>query len=49
MSNTITLPRCDWEMITYGLGRFMYDHNLQGGSFDCIISNIASQLIEQEY
>jgi hypothetical protein len=48
MSNTITLPRADWEMITYGLGRFMRDYDLNG-SFACIIENIASQLIEQEY
>jgi len=49
MSNTITLTRGDWNMVTYILDVFMNDHNIRGGSLDCILVNINNQLDNQEY
>jgi hypothetical protein len=49
MSNTVTLPRADWDMLTYGLGRFMRDYDLGGGSLECVLNNINTQLDKQEY
>jgi len=49
MSNTITLPRGDWNLVIGALKKLMNDYNLGGGSLDLILSNIDTQLDEQEY
>ena len=47
--NTITLSRADWHIVEWALTRFVVEHNLGGGSVDCIIENINDQLDKQEY
>jgi hypothetical protein len=49
MSNTITLPRADWDMLTNIVDTFMNDYGLRGGSLECVLNNINTQLDKQEY
>jgi len=49
LSNTITLPRADWEVVVFVLGNYIYEHRLEGGSISLIRDNIESQLDNQEY
>jgi len=49
MSNTITLPRGDWEIVTSVVNTFMNDYNLGGGTLELILHNINAQLDKQEY
>ena len=49
MSNTITLPRAEWEMITVALQLYIDEYSLPGGPISVIIDNINLQLDNQEY
>ena len=49
MSNTVTLPRADWNVVEYALEQFVRDYNLGGGSMSLILANIYRQLDKQEY
>ena len=49
MSNTVTLPLADWHIILMALNTLMNDYNLGGGSLECIMHNIDTQLDAQEY
>lgn len=47
--NTVTLPYGDWVMVTYALEKFIDEHGINGGSLDCALGNINTQLDNQEY
>lgn len=49
MSNTITLPRVDWDIITHIVSAYMNNSNLRGGSLQLILDDIHTQLDKQEY
>jgi hypothetical protein len=49
MSNTITLPRGDWEIVVHVVNAYMDDNNLGGGTLELIVHNINAQLDKQEY
>lgn len=49
MSNTITLPRSDWDMIINIVDTFMNDYNDGKGPLKLALDNINTQLDKQEY
>jgi hypothetical protein len=48
MFNTVTLPRASWNLVIMALNKLMADRQLGGGSLECIMHNIDTQLMEVE-
>jgi hypothetical protein len=49
MSNTITLTRGEWSIITLVMSNYITLENLPGGIIEDLLQEIDRQLDEQEY